>query len=112
MKEEEDDYVQVIFSHIEPYQDEPLAEDDSAGEGNEVDEEADEDEDGDYSSPLRDRETSCPEGLVIDMCETSAKQRPKIFIEIGSQAINSRRFIIFKGNYGLSKLLFCQFSFT
>ena len=43
MKEEEDDYVQVIFSQIEPYQDEPLAEDDSAGEGNEVDEEADED---------------------------------------------------------------------
>ena len=28
MKEEEDDYVQVIFSQIEPYQDEPLAEDD------------------------------------------------------------------------------------
>ena len=52
MKEEEDDYVQVIFSQIEPYQDEPLAEDDSAGEGNEVDEEADEDEDGDYSSLL------------------------------------------------------------
>ena len=43
MKEEEDDYVQVIFSQIEPYQDESLAEDDSAGEGNEVDEEADED---------------------------------------------------------------------
>ena len=59
MKKEEDDYVQVIFSQIEPYQDEPLAEDDSAGEGNEVD----------YSSPLRDHETSCPEGLVIDMRE-------------------------------------------
>ena len=103
-----------MFSQIEPYQDEPLAEDDSAGEGNEVDEEADEDEDedGDYSLPLRDRETSCPEGMVIDMRETSAKQRPKILIEIGSQAINSRRFIIFKGNYGLSKLLFCQFAFT
>ena len=36
MKEEEDDYVQVIFSQIEPYQDEPLAEDASVGEGNEV----------------------------------------------------------------------------
>lgn len=42
-EEEEDDDVQVIFSQIEPYQDEPLAEDDSTGEGNEVDEEADED---------------------------------------------------------------------
>ena len=41
--EEEDDNVQVIFSQIEPYQDEPLAEDDNTGEGNEVDEEADED---------------------------------------------------------------------
>ena len=40
---EEDDNVQVIFSQIEPYQDEPLAEDDNTGEGNEVDEEADED---------------------------------------------------------------------
>ena len=58
MKKEEDEYVQVIFSQIEPYQDEPLAEDDSADEGNEVDEEADEDEDGDYSSPLRDRESN------------------------------------------------------
>ena len=43
MEEEEDDYAQVIFSQIEPYQDEPLAEDDSVGEGNEVNEEADED---------------------------------------------------------------------
>ena len=43
MEEEEDDFVQVIFSQIEPYQDEPFAEDDSAGEGNEVVEEADED---------------------------------------------------------------------
>ena len=43
MKDEEDDYVQVIFSQIDPYQDEPLAKDDSVGEGNEVDEEADED---------------------------------------------------------------------
>ena len=41
--EEEDDNVQVIFSQIEPYQDEPLAEDDSTSEGNEVEEEADED---------------------------------------------------------------------
>ena len=43
MEEEEDGYAQVIFSQIEPYQDEPLAEDDSVGEGNEVNEEADED---------------------------------------------------------------------
>ena len=43
MEEEEEDNVQVIFSQIEPYQEEPLAEDDSTGEGNEVDEEADED---------------------------------------------------------------------
>ena len=43
MEEEEDDNIQVIFSQIEPYQDEPLAEDDGTGEGNEVDEEADED---------------------------------------------------------------------
>lgn len=42
-EEEEDDDVQVIFSQIEPYQDEPLAEDDSTGEGNGVNEEADED---------------------------------------------------------------------
>lgn len=42
-EEEEDDDVQVIFSQIEPYQDEPLAEDDSTGEGNEVNEKADED---------------------------------------------------------------------
>ena len=41
--EEEDDDVQVILSQIEPYQDEPLAEDDSTSEGNEVEEEADED---------------------------------------------------------------------
>ena len=41
--EEEEDSVQVIFSQIEPYQDEPLAEDDSTAEGNEVNEEADED---------------------------------------------------------------------
>ena len=38
MEEEEDDNIQVIFSQIEP-----LAEDDGTGEGNEVDEEADED---------------------------------------------------------------------
>ena len=45
--EEEHDNVQVIFSQIEPYQDEPLAEDDNTGERNEVDEEAEEaDEDG------------------------------------------------------------------
>ena len=31
MEEEEDINVQVIFSQIEPYQDEPLAEDDSTG---------------------------------------------------------------------------------
>ena len=37
-KEEEDDNVQVIFSQIEPYQKEPLAEDDSTAEGNKVDE--------------------------------------------------------------------------
>lgn len=43
MEKEEDDNVQFIFSQIEPYQDEPLAEDDSSREGNEVDEEADED---------------------------------------------------------------------
>ena len=41
--EGEDDNVQVIFSQIEPYQDEPLAEDDGTSEGNEVEEEADED---------------------------------------------------------------------
>ena len=41
--EEEEDSVQVIFSQIEPYQDEPLAEDGSTAEGNEVNEEADED---------------------------------------------------------------------
>ena len=40
--EEEDNNVQVIFSQIEPYQEEPLAEDDNTGEGNEVYEEADE----------------------------------------------------------------------
>ena len=38
--EGEDDNVQVIFSQIEPYQDEPLAEDDGTSEGNEVEEEA------------------------------------------------------------------------
>ena len=43
MEEEEEGNVQVIFSQIEPYQEEPLAEDNSTGEGNEVDEEADED---------------------------------------------------------------------
>ena len=31
MEKEEDDNLQVIFSQIEPYQDEPLAEDDSSG---------------------------------------------------------------------------------
>ena len=41
--EEEDDNIQVIFSQIEPYPDEPLAKDDGMGEGNEVDEEAGED---------------------------------------------------------------------
>lgn len=45
VEEEEDDNVQVIFSQIliEPYQEEPLAEDDSTAEGNKVDEELDED---------------------------------------------------------------------
>lgn len=43
MEEEEDINVQVIFSQIEPQQDEPLAEDDSTGQRNEGDEEADED---------------------------------------------------------------------
>ena len=43
VEEQEDDNVQVIFSQIEPYQEEPLAEDDSTGDGNEVDEEVDED---------------------------------------------------------------------
>ena len=38
VEEEEDDNVQVIFSQIEPYQKEPLAEDDSTAEGNKVDE--------------------------------------------------------------------------
>ena len=43
VEEEEDDNVQVIFSQIEPYQEEPLAEDDSTAEENKVDEELDED---------------------------------------------------------------------
>ena len=43
VEEEEDDNVQVIFSQIEPYEKEPLAEDDSTAEGNKVDEELDED---------------------------------------------------------------------
>ena len=42
-EEMEEDSVQVIFSQIEAYQDEPLAEDGSTAEGNEVDKEADED---------------------------------------------------------------------
>ena len=40
VEEEEDDNVQVIFSQIEPYQEELLAEDDSTAEGNKVDERA------------------------------------------------------------------------
>ena len=44
VKQEEDDNVQVIFSQIEPYQEELLAEDDSTAEGNKVDEELDEDD--------------------------------------------------------------------
>ena len=43
VEEEEDDNVQVIFSPIEHYQEEPLVEDDSTAEGNKVDEELDED---------------------------------------------------------------------
>ena len=43
VEKEQDDNVQVIFSQIEPYQEEPLAEDDSTAEGNKVDEELDED---------------------------------------------------------------------
>ena len=35
--EEEDDNFQVVLSQIEPYQDEPLAEDDSMGEGSDGD---------------------------------------------------------------------------
>ena len=34
VEEEEDDNVKVVFSQIEPYQEEPLAEDDSTAEGN------------------------------------------------------------------------------
>ena len=36
VEEEEDDNVQVIFSQIDPYQEELLAEDDSTAEGNKV----------------------------------------------------------------------------